>query len=330
MTDCAVGVDRARLELVRRRAGRQDDVVTVGQLLALGVSPDAAERRVARGEWQRPFAGVVVVHSGQLSWRTWARAALLRAGPGAHLSHSAAGYVLDYLARPPRTLDVAVPASRRIDRSPTSALRDAPAVRVHRRRRLDGEIVARLPVTTRGATVLDLVAAARSDDDAVGLVCAAVRARTWPEQILDAAAARPHLPRRGLLLDLLAAVADGAESPLELRYHRDVERRHGLPRSRRQGWERLDGRWLRSDARYDGLGVRVELDGRLAHPGGRTDSDTWRDNAVVIAHGELTLRYRWRHVAGDPCGTARQVADALRSGGWTGTARRCGPGCTAA
>ncbi len=304
--------------------------MTVRQLLALGVSPDAAERRVARGEWQRPFAGVVVVHSGRLSWRAWARAALLRAGPGAHLSHDAAGHVLEYLSRPPRTVDVSVPASRRIDRAPTSCLPDAPVVRVHRRRRLDGEVVARFPVTTRGATVLDLLDVARSDDDAVGIVCAAIRARTWPEQILDAAAARPHLPRRGLLLELLAAVADGAESPLELGYHRDVERRHGLPRSGRQGWERLDGRWLRSDVRCDGLGVRAELDGRLAHPGGRTDADTWRDNAVVIAHGELTLRYRWAHVAGDPCGTARQVAGALRSRGWAGTVRRCGPGCSAA
>lgn len=323
-------MDRSGLEAVRRQADRQDGVFTVGQLRALGVSANAVARRVARGEWQRAYAGVVVVHSGQVSWRTWARAALLRAGTGACLSHRSAGYVLDYLPRPPRLLDVSVPAPRHICRAPTPAAPGAPDVRIHRRRRLEGEVVARLPVTTRGATVLDLLTSARSDDDAVGIVCAAVRARTWPEQILDAAHARPHQPRRGLLLDLLAAVADGAESPLELRYHRDVERRHALPRSRRQGWERLDDRWVRSDVRYDGLGVRAELDGRLAHPGGRTDDDTWRDNAVVIAHGELTLRYRWAHVAGNPCGTARQVADALRSRGWTGTPRTCGPRCTVA
>lgn len=323
-------MDRSGLEAVRRRADRQDGVLTVSQLRALGVSANAVARRVARGEWQRAYAGVVVIHSGRVSWRTWARAALLRAGTGACLSHGSAGYVLDYLARPPRLLDVSVPAPRHVCQWPKPGVPGTPDVRIHRRRQLDGEIVARFPVTTRGATVLDLLDAARSDDDAVGIVCASVRARTWPEQILDAAAQRARLPRRGLLLDLLAAVADGAESPLELRYHRDVERRHGLPRSHRQGWERLDGRWLRSDVRYDDYGVRVELDGRLAHPGGRTDADTWRDNAVVIAHGELTLRYRWAHVAGDPCGTARQVAGALRSRGWTGTPRRCGPDCSVA
>lgn len=317
------------LDLVRRSADRQDGVLTVEQLRALGVGADAIGRRVARNEWQRVFAGVVVVHSGEVPWRAWARGALLRAGRGAHLSHATAGYVLGYVARPPRVLDVSVPEHRRITTTPRSPLAGAPTVRIRRRRRLEGEMVARFPVTTRGATVLDLVATARSDDDAVGIVCAAVRARTWPEQILDAAAVRPHLARRGLLLDLLAAVADGAESPLELRYHRDVERRHRLPRSRRQGWERLDGRWVRSDVRYDGLGVRAELDGRLAHPGGRTDADTWRDNAVIIARGELTLRYRWSHVAGDPCATARQLGEALRSRGWTGTPHPCGPACGA-
>ncbi|GEN80453.1 type IV toxin-antitoxin system AbiEi family antitoxin domain-containing protein [Actinotalea fermentans] len=322
-------MDPSRLDLVKRRADQQDGVLTVAQLRALGVSADAVGRRVARGEWQRAFTGVVVVHSGEVPWRTWARAALLRAGAGAHLSHAAAGFVLGYVLRPPRVLDVSVPESRRLTPTPRSTLAAAPTVRLHRRRRLDGEVVARFPVTSPGTTALDLVAAARSDDDAVGLICAAVRARTRPELILDAAAARPHLTRRALLLELLAAVADGAESPLELRYHRDVEGRHGLPRSARQGWERLGDRWIRSDVRYDGLGVRAELDGRLAHPSGRTEADTWRDNAVVIARAELTLRYRWAHVAGNPCGTARQVAEALRSRGWTGTLRRCGPTCAA-
>lgn len=73
--------------------------------------------------------------------------------------------------------------------------------------------------------------------------------------------------------------------------------------------------------------MRVELDGRLAHPFGRTDADVWRDNAVVLAHAELTLRYRWAHVAVAPCRTARQVAGALRAGGWRSRPARCSPAC---
>lgn len=313
-------MDRVTLEAVRRRAARQDDVLTLPQLHALGLSDDVVERAVACGSFQRAHRGVVVVHSGPVAWRTRARAALLRAGPGAHLSHAAAGYVLEYLDRPPRLVDVSIPESRRVAPSP--------GMRVHRTRHLDGEVVARFPVTSRGSTVLDLVGAARSADEAVAIVAAAMRSGTWPEQVLTAAGARQRLPRRSLLLDMLAAAADGAESPLELRYHRDVERRHGLPRSTRQGWEQVDGRWIRADVRYPRFGVRVELDGCFAHPGGRTDADTWRDNAVAITHAELTLRYRWRHVAGDPCGTAVQLARALRPRGWRGSPHPCGPGCS--
>lgn len=306
-------------ELIRHRAARQDDVLTLAQLRSLGVSPGHVGRRVDAGDWQRLHRGVLVVHSGPISWRSRARGALLHAGTDAVLSHRSAGYVLEYLHRPPSIIEVCVPEHRRVRRTA--------GVRVRRRRRLDAEWVGRFPMTTRGATLVDLVTQAQTTDDAIGLVCAAVRARTRPEEILDAAAGRRALPRRDLLLELLVAADDGIESALELRYHRDVEARHGLPTAHRQGWERIDDRWIRADVRYVGLGVRVELDGRLAHPGGRTDSDTWRDNAVLLAHDEITLRYRWVHVALSSCETAAQVVRALRSRGWDGPVQACSPHC---
>lgn len=119
------------------------------------------------------------------------------------------------------------------------------------------------------------------------------------------------MPHRALLLDLLAEAEDGVESPLERRYQRDVERRHHLPRAQPQVRERLTNGWIRADAVYLGLGVRTELDGALAHPFGRTDADTWRDNAVLIERGDITLRYRWAHVAARPCAVAAQVQAAL-------------------
>lgn len=306
-------------ERVRRRAAQQDDVLTLTQLTELGVSPGQVARRVDSDAWQRLHRGVVVVHSGPVSWRTRARAGLLYAGEGAVLSHRSAGYVLDYLDRPPSVIEVCIPESRRVARTD--------GVRIRRRRRLDAERIGRFPVTTRGGTVVDLLDHTRSDDEVVALLCAAARARTRPEEVLDAAAGRRFVPGRALLVDLLAAVEDGVESALEHRYHRDVEQRHGLPTARRQAWERLDDRWIRADVRYAGLGVRVELDGRLAHPGGRTDADTWRDNAVLLAYDEITLRYRWVHVAVSPCRTAVQVVHALRARGWDGPVRACGLSC---
>ena len=84
--------------------------------------------------------------------------------------------------------------------------------------------------------------------------------------------------------------------------------------------------WIRADCVYRGLGVRVELDGALAHPRGRTDADTWRDNAVVLERGEVTLRYRWRtwrrRAAAPPHRSAQHSARRLG-----GRARPCSPGC---
>lgn len=174
---------------------------------------------------------------------------------------------------------------------------------------------------------MDLIGGSPSVDDAVGWICDALRAGTCLLEVADAAARRGRFRHSRLLRELLTDASAGIESPLERRYHRDVEQRHDLPSARLQVRQVVGGLWIRADRVYDGLGVRVELDGELAHPGGRTDRDTWRDNAVVIERGEITLRYRWRHVAARPCRTAVQVAAALQSRGWTGRLQPCGESC---
>ncbi|MDQ2624946.1 MAG: hypothetical protein M3Y20_07285, partial [Actinomycetota bacterium] len=140
-------------------------------------------------------------------------------------------------------------------------------------------------------------------------------------------AERARIRQRRLVTDLLAEADAGIESPLEHRYHHDVERAHGLPRSQLQVRTLLDGAWTRADRRYTEFALRVELDGELAHPGGRTDRDVWRDNAAAAELGDLTLRYRWIHVVSMSCETAAQVALALQRNGWTGSPRPCSPTC---
>jgi hypothetical protein len=299
-------------------ADAQAGAIAAHQLFDAGVDPSWIRRRVDAGYWQRLHPGVLAAYSGPLTWRTRAYAALLHAGDGAALSHEAAAFLLDFRPEPPRTLTVSIPERRRVV--------DRPGIVVHRRRAMPPS-GGRPRRTWRGDTVVDLVAAARSDDDAVGWVCDAVRAGARLPEIADALARRSRVRNRRLLEELLTEVAAGIESPLERRYHRDVERRHGLPRAALQVREVVGGVWIRADCVYRGLGVRVELDGALAHPDGRTDADTWRDNAVVLARGDITLRYRWRHLAVTPCATAGQVAAALRSGGWPGSLDPCGPAC---
>lgn len=304
---------------VERLARPQAGVVTTAQLRAAGADTSWITRQVDGERWQRLHRGVLLTHSGTPSWRSRAWGAVLYAGDGAALSHASAAFIEEVRPTPPRMVDVSVPAHRRV--MPTAG------VVLHRRSPMP-PTVGRPRRTWRGDTVLDLVASAASVDDAVGWLCDAVRSGTNTLEITQALDRRPGARRRTLLRELLADVAVGVESPLERRYHHDVERRHGLPQSRLQRREVVDGMWIRADAVYEGLGVRVELDGALAHSRGRTDADTWRDNAVVVVVGDVTLRYRWVHVALTPCRTAAQVHAALTARGLTEPLRRCGAACS--
>jgi very-short-patch-repair endonuclease len=186
----------------------------------------------------------------------------------------------------------------------------------------------RLPPQTRvEETVLDLVDRARTLDDALGWVTrAGGRRLTTPARLRNAMARRAKLRWRPELAAAVRDVADGCHSVLELRWLRDVERAHGLPRGERQVVRaRRGGRWY-DDVRYRRYRTRVELDGRVAHPTERRFRDRRRDNAAA-AEGDVVLRYGWPDVAGDPCACARQVATVLRHHGWTGLLRPCRPGC---
>lgn len=309
---------RLTRDVLERAARERGGVLTRAQLLALGADDAWVERRVLSGAWQRVLSGIVVPWSGPIPWEARAWAAVLGAGEGAVLSHHSAAYLHGLVEQPPSVLDVTLPHGRRAGY--------ASDVRIHRRRH-PSPSSGRPPRTWLADTVVDLVASSESDGEAVGWVTAAARKGMNERELARAIERRARFRRRPLLLDLVAEVADGVESPLELRYRRDVERRHGLPAARLQVRDEVGGLSIRADGIYDGLGVRVELDGRLGHPGGRTDADTWRDNAVLLERHEITLRYRWVHVTAQACGTAAQVAAALARGGWSGHLRRCGPGC---
>ncbi|MEE6281695.1 type IV toxin-antitoxin system AbiEi family antitoxin domain-containing protein [Georgenia sp. MJ170] len=307
-------------------AARRASVLTRRELLAEGATPDWISRQVSGKRWQRVYPGVYVTHTGPLGWRTSMVAALRYAGRGAALSHrSAKAYWVErndaQRAAAGGLVEVSVPWSR--------VVRPQPGLRVHRRRRMPEVRPGLVAVTAEAETALDLVDRATGADDVVGILTQVCR-RLPPADVLSAAEQRSRLRHRAFVVAVLADVEDGVESPMEHRYHRDVEDAHGLPAAQLQVREKLSGRWIRADCRYRRYRVRIELDGQLAHPGGRTDLDTWRDNAALLATDEMTLRYRWRHVGVDACQTAVQVITALRRGGWTDAPRPCGPRCPVA
>ena len=311
----------ATLSAVLARAKRQDGCITTAECVELGLSHKRVAWLERNGHWTRLHRGVYVASSGTPAWRQRARAALLYAGAGAALSHESAGYKHQLVDTAPRIIEVSIPVTRRV--------KPSRGVRIMRRVTMPPSY-GRLRAVSPEHTVVDLLDRTRTVDDAVGVITRAHRLGVAPWGMREAVAARPRLRQRRLATDLLAEADAGIESPLERRYHHDVERAHGLPAAKLQVRTLLGGRWTRADRVYDAFGIRVELDGQLAHPGGRTDLDVWRDNAAQVERDELTLRYRWIHVVAMSCETAAQVALALQRNGWTGTPRPCGPRCSVA
>lgn len=301
---------------------RQCGALTRRQALECGLTDEAIEARL-RNRWQRVLGSVYVAHNGPVGRDCLLWAAVLRAGDGAVLSHESAAEAVGLADDPLATVHVTVPTARKVRRA-----RD---IVVHRSNRVEAaRHPTRLPPQTRvEETVVDLTQSSDRVGEAIGWITRACGRRlTRPERIASAIDARKKVRWRAELLAAVGDVATGAQSPLEVRYLRAVERAHGLPVGNRQYAVDRGGGRCYDDVRYADFGVVVELDGRAAHPDEARWRDLRRDNASVIG-GRRVLRYGWADVAGQPCGVAAQVATVLRYAGWRGAPRQCGPACAA-
>ena len=297
-------------------ADQQDGVVSREQALALGVGRAVLQRLCDQGAWTRLGRGVFWTRSGPPPWRATAWAGVLLGGDQARLGPEASGHLWQLVAEP-EVVDVLVPYGRGCSADgPWTFVRERPGVRTPRS-------VGQPPRLPAADTVLDL-AARREDGEVVDLVTRAVAQRvTSVPGLRRALDDRSRHPARKLLLSLLADVDEGVESGLELRYLRDVERPHGLPRGTRNRYR--NGLRYRSDVGYDDFGLLVELDGRLGHDGVGRFRDFRRDNAFAVRE-LITLRYGWHDVVEWPCAVAGQVATVLQGRGWDGVPTRC-PRC---
>lgn len=306
-------------------AAAQSMVCTHEQASAAGLSPGAIRRLVDSGRWRRLHRGVfqVVAEPPGIAARMWA--AHLTLGPLSVAAGAAAGHHWGLLdgehpaARPVRML--LEDSIRRTARGIEVRRVQDPLSRAHPSRRP--------PMLTLEHTVLDLVAIAPSDSDAVEVILRACRLRlTTPDRILRTLRTMLRMPRRGLIESVCADVRGGFTSPLEICFHRKVVVPHGLPRGRAQAPARaVESGTAYRDILYEEFGVIVELDGRLGHEEeSAVFRDQYRDNAATLT-GAATLRFGWIAVGGQPCPVAAQVSSLLHIRGWGGQPRRCGPGC---
>jgi hypothetical protein len=299
---------------LQRLADCQSGVLAREQVLGHDVSSDVIARLIRSGSWQRLGNGLYLTHPLEPSWEALAWGGILVGGPRARLGPEASGYRYGLTAEAPDPLDVLIPADRLISsRDHWRFVRERPGARA-------GHSFGSPPRLGVEDAVLDL-ANARAAAEVVGLVTTAVQRRmTTPDRLRSRLEQRSRHAHRALLIGMLADVAEGAESALELRYLRTVERPHGLPRGDRQN-SRRGLRFVR-DVKYQGFGLLVELDGRDGHADVGRFRDMNRDNLHALLD-ELTLRYGWFDVSGRACAVAHQVYRALVRGGYTEPFRRC-------
>jgi very-short-patch-repair endonuclease len=261
-------------------------------------------RWVRRGRLLRPHPGILVLPERFDDWHTRALAGVL-ATDGA-LSHWSA---LALWRRGPTTgpVHVSVPAARKALRSP--------GLVVHRVRVLAPDRIGGLPVTDLSRAVVDSWGLAlgaggriRDVETARAAVITTIRERQLtPAGLRVEIAARPALPGRAGLLDLVTKVEGGSHSELEIWGLDHVITGPGMPRFVRQFPVALPHTNVRLDAAVPELRVAIELDGAAFHgdPSAR-ERDIRRDVALA-ALGWVVLRFSYRRLTTEPDACRREI-----------------------
>ena len=190
-------------QLIRRQHG----VITRRQALATGLPATTVETWVQRGRWTRLDRGIYATGSGPPSREALLWAALLRAGPGAVLSHETAAELCGLIGLPAAAIHVTVPARRNPARGGTM-----PGIVVHRSA-CGGRGVSRdtgPPRTGIDDTVIDLTQTSATASEAFTWLGRAIGLQlTTVRRLRRAAAGRARLHWRAEIGRALTALADG-------------------------------------------------------------------------------------------------------------------------
>jgi very-short-patch-repair endonuclease len=253
----------------------QHGIVTRGQLLALDVSRNVIEHRIAAGMLHPVRHGIYAVGRPQLTRHGRWMAAVLSCGPSAVLSHGTAAALWGMHSDDGR-IHISVPAS---------VVRRSRGITVHRRANLSERECTRchgIPVTSPLMTLLDLATRLRRHQLEAAINEADKLDLIDPESLrakLDAyagrrgvAALRQTLERRTFTL---------TDSELERRFL-PLARKAGLPAP-------LTGQYVKGfkvDFYWPQLGLIVETDGLRYH---RTPAQQARERLRDQAHSAARL-----------------------------------------
>jgi len=191
----------------------QSHVVSRSQAVEHGLAEAAIDNRLRAGPWRAIHRSVYATFTGELSRDALLWAAVLRAGPGAALSHQTAAELIGLTDEPSKVIHITVP----LDRHPEPIQ----GAVVHRSIRIsEATHPVRLPPRTRiEETVIDLTQAGPRLDDACSWMSRAVGRRlTTAGHLRRAMDDRANVRWRSDLNVILDDIDRGAHSLLEHRY----------------------------------------------------------------------------------------------------------------
>jgi very-short-patch-repair endonuclease len=289
-------------------AARQHGVVSLEQLLRLGLSAEAVWKAVAAGRLHRVHREVYAVGRAELTAKGRWMAAVLACGDGALLSHASGAALRGLRQTAAALIDVTVPRLSPVSR---------PGIRVHRHPDLtpadvtefDGIPVASVSRTLLGlATFLREPQLERACDQAVVLDQFDLREM---EDLLK----RSH-GRRGVarLRNVLARGDLGSDVPasgLERRY-RELCAQAGLPAPEVNRYILLGDEYHRVDFLWRKERVVIETDGNRYHSTGWQRARDHDRDALLTQHGYRHARIAEDTITEDPSQAIATARSLLR------------------
>ena len=284
----------------RRIAGLalgQHGVVAGWQLAGLGLSANAARKRVASGRLHRVHRGVFVVGHAGLTQNGRFMAAVLACGPGSYASHFCSGVLLHLGLGVRRLIDITARGSRGRARN---------GIRVHSSTTLlprDVTVIDGIPCTCLARTLLD-IAEDGPRRDVERAIDRAEQQRLLYMNAIDDVLARAE-GRRGAKLLRAVLAEHRAGSTLTRNELEEAFLAIGcaveLPPDAANVWIAFpDGGGAEADFVYRDHALVVEVDGRDPHTTRKAfNADRRRDQRLMLL-GWRVVRFSWQQVTFEP------------------------------
>lgn len=287
---------------VAQRSRKQEGVITTTQARAAGLSQRQVDLMVERGEWRRPYRGVLIDNSAPITPMQAVVAASFAAGGLG--SHRLCLWLWNL--RPP-TAPEAIEFSVAYGRSVR-----LPGVKIYRVKKMPPACRKGLvPTTSPMRALLDTAAVA--PEVVQDAMIRAFSARLFTPGALEAELARASAKGKPGVSALRAALKDlgvGRYTPSELeRRARRLFRECGLPPPQvevvfgEHGEYRLDFFWPAAD-------LVVEVDGWSIHAAPEARRRDFRKQNRIVIGNHWILRYDWADVVDNAERTAAEILEA--------------------